>query len=142
MNSPKPCDTCAFLHADCTQEEDPSHMTECWLGLPRVTSICLWYHDYESISNEERDRIIAQRDQPPRSPCAICGSPVQLDDATLCNGCWEMRRRVESLRRQNPVALKTWLQDQLSCLEGKEPRSVVGYDPAIDGYVEREIAKK
>jgi hypothetical protein len=30
-----------------------------------------------------------------KPPCRTCGKPVHLDNAKLCNGCWEVEGRIE-----------------------------------------------
>jgi hypothetical protein len=29
MNTPKPCDTCGWLYADCMQKDNPTYQAEC-----------------------------------------------------------------------------------------------------------------
>lgn len=58
MNTPEPCLTCAFLYADCLQDDDPNYAAECWLRLPIGDAQCRRYRHWEKISNPDRDDMI------------------------------------------------------------------------------------
>lgn len=56
MNTPFPCYKCCHLYVDCMQEDNPSYMAECKLGLQMGDSKCDYFSRWEEKEEITHDQ--------------------------------------------------------------------------------------